>query len=106
MTTDYEKAVWEIVRDVWFEMSPLEPDATVEGLNVDSIDIILLLEYLEDEFSEDIPLDISGRDVGLRAVAPLYFKTGDGEEKRFDTLGEMVAILVSHLPQPAVLESR
>ena len=52
-----ERVMNVIARETHKERSDLRPDATLEELNVDSVDVVMILNGIEDEFGIYLPVE-------------------------------------------------
>jgi len=52
-----ERVMAIIAREARIEPAKLHPEATLEELEVDSIDVVMILNGLEDEFGVYLPVD-------------------------------------------------
>ena len=58
-----ERVLAVIARETNRDLAELQPDATLDALNVDSVDVVMILNGIEEEFDVYVPVEQGFSDV-------------------------------------------
>ena len=83
-TTVSERVLAVIARETNRDPAELRPDATLDALNVDSVDVVMILNGIEEEFHVYLPVE-----------------QGFTEVKSLDDFVALVTRQIGQQPQPA-----
>ncbi len=83
-TTVSERVLAVIARETNRDPAELRPDATLDALNVDSVDVVMILNGIEEEFHVYLPVE-----------------QGFAEVKSLDDFVALVTRQIGQQPQPA-----